>query len=597
MVRLDHITMEFSSGVLFDDISFLINDTDKIGLVGRNGAGKTTMLRLLAGELPPTAGQIVKDKGTKIGYLPQVLLLESTCSLVDEVMKVSPTGSDTTVMSSELAQFVALRDRILLGLGFLRDEFGRSCGEFSGGWRMRIELAKILLQQPSLLLLDEPTNFLDIESIQWLENFLKRNKSALLLVSHDKEFLNNVTNRTIELTLGRIYDYDVPYTKFLTLRAERREQQIRAYNNQQKKISDTEAFIERFRYKATKSIQVQSRIKMLNKLERLEVDEEDTSRLNLKFPPAPRSGDFPLIIDDLSVGYDTKPDVLCGVNMTLRRGDKVAFVGKNGEGKSTLVKCIMGQLVNSEGTLKVGHNVTIGYFAQNQASLLDGDKTVFDTINDVAVGIPTSRVCDILGAFMFGGEASEKYVRVLSGGERTRLAMIKLLLEPCNLLILDEPTNHLDIPSKDVLKKAIMDFNGTVICVSHDRDFLDGMVSKIYEFGHGTTREYLGGIHDFLKSKNISSFKELEVSTKVPTVPTRSSSETYQARKEAQALERKKQKQIAQIESEIAVLEQDQKAIEKVLEDVSQQTQENLQRYDHIKHEIEKKMYEWEILQ
>lgn len=597
MVRLDHITMEFSSGVLFDDISFLINDTDKIGLVGRNGAGKTTMLRLLAGELPPTAGQIVKDKGTKIGYLPQVLLLESTYSLVDEVMKVSPTGTDTTVMSSELAQFVALRDRILLGLGFLRDEFGRSCGEFSGGWRMRIELAKILLQQPSLLLLDEPTNFLDIESIQWLENFLKRNKSALLLVSHDKEFLNNVTNRTIELTLGRIYDYDVPYTKFLTLRAERREQQIRAYNNQQKKISDTEAFIERFRYKATKSIQVQSRIKMLNKLERLEVDEEDTSRLNLKFPPAPRSGDFPLIIDDLSVGYDTRPDVLCGVNMTLRRGDKVAFVGKNGEGKSTLVKCIMGQLVNSEGTLKVGHNVAIGYFAQNQASLLDGDKTVFDTINDVAVGIPTSRVCDILGAFMFGGEASEKYVRVLSGGERTRLAMIKLLLEPCNLLILDEPTNHLDIPSKDVLKKAIMDFNGTVICVSHDRDFLDGMVSKIYEFGHGTTREYLGGIHDFLKSKNISSFKELEVSTKAPTAPTRSSSETYQARKEAQALERKKQKQVAQIESEIAVLEQDQKAIEKVLEDVSQQTQENLQRYDHIKHEIEKKMYEWEILQ
>ena len=598
MLRLDHITVEFSSGVLYDDISFLVNDADKVGLVGRNGAGKTTMLRLIAGEIQPTSGTIVKDKGLKIGYLPQVLLLDSERSLQDEVMTVAPQRTQENFTADD-AQFVALMSRVLLGLGFTNADFERPCSEFSGGWRMRIELAKILLTKPDLLLLDEPTNFLDIESIEWLEGFLQKSKCAILLVCHDKEFLNNVTNRTVEITLGRIYDYDVPYSQYLTLRAERHEQQVRAYNNQQKKIADTEAFIERFRYKATKSVQVQSRIKMLNKLERLEVDLEDTSHLNLRFPPAPRSGDFPLIIDDLAVGYPTKPDVLMDVNITLKRGDKVAFVGKNGEGKSTLVKCIMNQLEYT-GMLKIGHNVSIGYFAQNQASLLDENLTVFDTIDRVAVGEASKKVRDILGAFMFGGEASDKYVKVLSGGERTRLAMIKLLLEPCNLLILDEPTNHLDIPSKEVLKKAIADFTGTVICVSHDRDFLDGIVSKIYEFGSGRVREYLGGIHDFLKHKNIKSFAELEKKPTTSATSTKPSNEAakndYQQQKAQQAQERKRKKQIEQLEQEIATLENEQKALEQKLATTENQTPENLQKYSHIQHEIEKKMYEWEIL-
>jgi ATP-binding cassette subfamily F protein 3 len=470
---------------------------------------------------------------------------------------------------------------------------------------MRIELAKSLLQHPDLLLLDEPTNHLDIESIQWLEEFLKNNSSALVLVSHDRAFLDNVTTRTIEITLGRIYDYNVPYTKFKVLRQERHEQQVRAYMNQQKMIQETEEFIERFRYKATKAVQVQSRIKQLEKIERLEVDIEDTSRLNLRFPPAPRSGDFPIMIEDLRKDFGEHM-VFQNATFTIRRGEKVAFVGKNGEGKTTLVRCIMGQL-DYMGTLKIGHNIKIGYFAQNQAALLDGELTVFQTIDNVAVGDIRTQIRNILGAFMFGGEASEKKVKVLSGGERSRLAMIRLLLEPCNLLILDEPTNHLDMQSKDVLKTALKEFNGTVICVSHDRDFLDGLVDKVYEFGGGKVKEHLGGIYDFLRNKRIDSLQELERKSKDPVTKKQdlkdsekgditSSKLDYAAQKAAAAARRKKEKQIAEIEDTIATLEQEQQALEILLADVAQQTTENFQRYEHIKHEMEKRLYEWEIL-
>ncbi|MGM9838240.1 MAG: ABC-F family ATP-binding cassette domain-containing protein [Paludibacteraceae bacterium] len=466
---------------------------------------------------------------------------------------------------------------------------------------MRIELAKILLRHPDLLLLDEPTNHLDIESIQWFEDFLRTSPSAIVLVSHDRKFIDNVTTRTIEITLGRIYDYNVNYSRFLTLRQERHEQQVRAYLNQQKMIQETEDFIERFRYKATKAVQVQSRIKQLEKIERIEVDIEDTSRLNLRFPPAPRSGDFPLIIEDLRKDFG-EHNVFHDVTFTIRRGEKVAFVGKNGEGKSTLVKCIMGQL-DYMGTLKVGHNVKIGYFAQNQAALLDENLTVFQTIDYVAVGDIRTKIRDILGAFMFGGEASEKKVKVLSGGERSRLAMIRLLLEPCNLLILDEPTNHLDMQSKDVLKAALQDFNGTVICVSHDRDFLDGLVSKVYEFGGGLVREHLGGIYDFLQSKRIDSLQELERknltsnSEAVKPQTATGGQLSYAAQKAEAAARRKKEKQIAETEAAIARLEAEQKALEETMaSDPAQQTPENFQRYEHIKREIEQKLYEWEIL-
>lgn len=462
---------------------------------------------------------------------------------------------------------------------------------------MRIELAKILLQHPDLLLLDEPTNHLDIESIQWLEEFLRNNGSALVLVSHDRAFLDNVTTRTIEITLGRIYDYNVPYTQFKVLRQERHEQQVRAYQNQQKMIQETEDFIERFRYKATKAVQVQSRIKQLEKLERLEVDIEDNSRLSLRFPPAPRSGDFPIIVEDLRKDFGEHM-VFQNANFTIRRGEKVAFVGKNGEGKTTLVRCIMGQL-DYMGMLKIGHNVKIGYFAQNQAALLDGELTVFQTIDNVAVGDIRTQIRNILGAFMFGGEASEKKVKVLSGGERSRLAMIRLLLEPCNLLILDEPTNHLDIQSKDVLKTALKEFNGTVICVSHDRDFLDGLVDKVYEFGGGKVREHLGGIYDFLRSKKIDSLQELERNrTAQTTQPSEATSAKldYAAQKAAAAARRKKEKQIADIEAAIEKLEQEQQELEALLADVAHQNAENFQRYDHIKREMEQRLYEWEIL-
>ena len=605
MLTLDHISMEFSSRPVLDDITFLINRKERIALVGKNGAGKTTLLRLIAGEYQPTSGRISRETDMTIGYLPQVMLFHDDRTLREEVMSIF-AGEDE-------ARFIAEMDRTIIGLGFERKDFERPCSEFSGGWRMRIELAKILLRHPDLLLLDEPTNHLDIESIQWLEDFLKTSPSAVLLVSHDRAFIDNVCNRTIEITLGRIYDYNVNYSRFVELRKERHEQQVRAYQNQQKMIQDTEEFIERFRYKATKAVQVQSRIKQLEKLDRLEVDLEDTSRLNLRFPPAPRSGDFPLIVEDLRKDFPTTNDqlqttknVFHDVTFTIRRGEKVAFVGKNGEGKTTLVRCIMGQL-DYLGTLKIGHNVKIGYFAQNQAALLDENLSVFETIDYVAVGDIRTKIRDILGAFMFGGEASEKKVKVLSGGERSRLAMIRLLLEPCNLLILDEPTNHLDMPSKDVLKAALQDFNGTVICVSHDRDFLNGLVSKVYEFGGGRVREHLGGIYDFLRAKKIDSLQELEKSNspKDGLTAKRSNSEAvqqrsglldYAAQKAAAAEKRKKEKQIAEVETAIAQLEARQAEMEQLLSLPENQTQENFQRYETIKHQIEQKLYEWEIL-
>ena len=596
MISIEHLSIEFSSRPILDDITFLINPRDRIALVGKNGAGKTTLLRLLAGAETPTSGRISKMGDITIGYLPQVMMHVDGKTLREDVLSV--IGNRGSEIGDE-ARFIAEMDRTIIGLGFERKDFDRPCSEFSGGWRMRIELAKILLQHPDLLLLDEPTNHLDIESIQWLEEFLKTNSSALVLVSHDRAFLDNVTTRTIEITLGRIYDYNVPYTQFKVLRQERHEQQVRAYLNQQKMIQETEEFIERFRYKATKAVQVQSRIKQLEKLERLEVDIEDNSRLSLRFPPAPRSGDFPVIVEDLRKDFGEHM-VFQNATFTIRRGEKVAFVGKNGEGKTTLVRCIMGQL-DYMGTLKIGHNVKIGYFAQNQAALLDGELTVFQTIDNVAVGDIRTQIRNILGAFMFGGEASEKKVKVLSGGERSRLAMIRLLLEPCNLLILDEPTNHLDMQSKDVLKAALKEFNGTVICVSHDRDFLDGLVDKVYEFGGGKVKEYLGGIYDFLRSKKIDSLQELERKNQEAKVDDARGDVTsakldYAAQKAAAAARRKKEKQIADVETAIAKLEQEQQELEILLADVTHQTTENFQRYDHIKREMEQRLYEWEIL-
>ncbi len=532
MVSIQNLSVEFSAKTLFDNISYVINKRDKIALVGKNGAGKSTMLKIIAGLQMPTSGNVSMPADISVGYLPQQMQLNDTLTVIQEVRKAFAhidemhkqldninkaleTRSDYESESYQdlIDRMTSLTDRIslevtenqdaeiektLIGLGFKRDDFNRQTSEFSGGWRMRIELAKLLLVRPDVLLLDEPTNHLDIESIQWLEQFLSTKANAVVLVSHDRAFIDNVTNRTIEISLGKIYDYAVNYSKFVELRKERIEQQMRAYQNQQKQISDTEDFIERFRYKATKSVQVQSRIKQLAKIERIEVDEVDTSHLNLKFPPAPRSGDYPVIAENVEKKYGNHV-VFSNANLTIKRGEKVAFVGKNGEGKSTLVKCIMGE-IPFEGNLKIGHNVKIGYFAQNQAQLLDEDISVFDTIDRVAVGDIRTKIRDILGAFMFGGEDSDKKVKVLSGGEKTRLAMIRLLLEPVNLLILDEPTNHLDMKTKDILKQAIKDFNGTVIVVSHDREFLDGLVEKVYEFGGGKIRECLGGIYEFLEN-------------------------------------------------------------------------------------------------
>jgi len=534
--------VEFGATPLFQDVSYVINDKDRIALVGKNGAGKSTMLKIIAGLQQPTSGTVAVSGGSTIGYLPQVMVLSDEHTVREEAEQafshISQMQERLDRMNQELADrtdydsesymalvekftheserfqmmggmnYQAELERTLMGLGFAREDFDRPTREFSGGWRMRIELAKLLLRRPDVLLLDEPTNHLDIESIQWLENFLATKANAVVLVSHDRAFINNVTNRTLEISCGRVFDYKVKYDEYVRLRAERREQQLRAYENQQKEIADIKEFIERFRYKPTKAVQVQSRIKQLEKMVPIEVDEVDNSALRLKFPPALRSGDYPLICEGVRKAYGEHV-VFHDVDLTIKRGEKVAFVGKNGEGKSTLVKCIMGE-IPFEGNLKLGHNVQIGYFAQNQAQLLDGELTVFDTIDRVAKGDIRLKIRDILGAFMFGGEASEKKVKVLSGGERSRLAMIKLLLEPVNFLILDEPTNHLDMRSKDVLKDAIRDFDGTVVVVSHDREFLDGLVSKVYEFGGGVVKEHLGGIYDFLQRKNIESLNDLQ---------------------------------------------------------------------------------------
>ena len=542
MVSVDGLTVEFGGTTLFKDISFVINDKDRIALMGKNGAGKSTLLKILAGVRQASRGSVSAPKDTTIAYLPQHLMTEDGRTVFEEASQafahLHKMEAEIEAINKQLAErtdyesdeYMALIEQVatmsekfyaidmthfeedvektLLGLGFERTDFNRQTSEFSGGWRMRIELAKMLLQNPDVLLLDEPTNHLDIESIGWLEDFLIQSGKAVVVISHDRKFVDNITTRTIEVTMGRIYDYKVNYSEYLRLRAERREQQMKQYEEQQKMIQETKDFIERFKGTYSKTFQVQSRVKMLEKLELVEVDEEDTSALRLKFPPSPRSGQYPVIMDGVGKAFGEKR-IFANVSLTIERGDKVAFVGRNGEGKSTLVKCIMGQLQN-EGKLELGHNVQIGYFAQNQASLLDGELTVFQTIDDVAKGEIRNKIRDLLGAFMFGGEDSTKKVKVLSGGERTRLAILKLLLEPVNLLILDEPTNHLDLKTKDVLKQALLDFDGTLIVVSHDRDFLDGLVSKVYEFGHGRVREHLCGIYEFLESKKMENLQELE---------------------------------------------------------------------------------------
>lgn len=592
MISVEGLRVEFGGFTLFDDVSFVVNKKDRIALVGKNGAGKSTMLKILAGLQSPTRGVVSIPKETTIGYLPQQMQLKDTRTVREEAElafdHIHDMEREINALNEQLAErtdyeseayhkiidkvthlseqfqmiggnnYHAELERTLLGLGFMREDFDRPTSEFSGGWRMRIELAKLLLRRPDVLLLDEPTNHLDIESIQWLENFIATRANAVILVSHDRAFIDNTTSRTIEIELGHIYDYKVKYSDYVTLRKERREQQLRAYENQQKKLADTEAFIERFRYKATKSTQVQSRIKQLEKIERIEVDEVDTAMLNLKFPPAPHSGSYPVIAEEVSKRYGDHL-VFEHVNLTIKRGEKVAFVGKNGEGKSTLVKCIMNE-IPFEGSLKLGHGVKIGYFAQNQAQLLDDNLTVFDTIDYVAQGDIRTKIRDILGAFMFGGEASEKKVAVLSGGERSRLAMIRLLLEPVNLLILDEPTNHLDMRSKDVLKNALKDFDGTVIVVSHDRDFLDGLVEKVYEFGNKRVVEHLGGIYDFLERKKMQNLQELEISNKKTNEPAESEGPTqnklsYEARKELNKAVKKQEKLIAELEKKIEELE------------------------------------------
>jgi len=635
MISVEQLTVEFGGSPLFDEISFLVNPKDKIALVGKNGAGKTTLLRIFAGKQLPTKGKIIIPKDFSIGYLPQHMIHNEGTTVMQEAEKafehITDLQAEIEHMNVELAErsdyesaeyhdlldrlthvnehlqivgngnFYAEIEKTLLGLGFLRSDFDRQCSEFSGGWRMRIELAKILLLRPQVLLLDEPTNHLDIESIQWLENFLTTSGSAILLVSHDRAFIDAVTNRTIEISLGKIYDYNVNYSKYIQLRVERHDQQVRAYENQQKMIADIEEFIARYRYQATKAIQVQSRVKQLEKLERLEVDMEDNSRLSLKFPPAPRSGSIPVEIEHLSKAYGNNI-ILDNIGMIINRGEKVAFVGKNGEGKSTLVKCIMSEIEYS-GILKLGHNIKIGYFAQNQASLLDENRTVFETIDYVAVGDIRTKIRDILGAFMFGGEASDKKVKVLSGGERSRLAMIRLLLEPVNLLILDEPTNHLDMRSKDVLKEAIKAFDGTVIVVSHDREFLDGLVTKVYEFGNKKVREHLGGIYEFLQYKKMDSLRDLEISNSLKAAvenKDKSVSEnklSYEARKEFSRKIKKAERAVEEAEKIVSGIETELAEMDKQLQ-LPEKASDNdyILLYQKKQRELEQKMYEWELL-
>lgn len=645
MISIQNLSVEFNCNPLFDNVSYVINKKDRIALVGKNGAGKSTMLKIIAGLQQPTHGTVALPKDIVVGYLPQQMVLADTKTLMEEVKEafnhIQALHDDIDAVNAELSartdyeseEYHRLIERLthlnemltmcgsenceaeaektLLGLGFVRGDFGRPTSEFSGGWRMRVELAKLLLRKPDVLLLDEPTNHLDIESIQWLENFLKTKANAVMLVSHDRAFIDNVTTRTIEISCGKIYDYNVNYSKFVELRKERVEQQMRAYMNQQKQIQDTEDFIERFRYKATKSVQVQSRIKQLEKIERIEVDEVDNSHINLKFPPAPRSGDYPVIAEGVTKSYGEHL-VFADVTFTIKRGEKVAFVGKNGEGKSTLVKCIMNE-IPFDGMLKIGHNVKIGYFAQNQAQLLDTEITVFDTIDRVAVGDIRTKIRDILGAFMFGGEASDKKVKVLSGGEKTRLAMIKMLLEPVNLLILDEPTNHLDMRTKDVLKAAINDFNGTVIVVSHDREFLDGLVEKVYEFGGGKVREHLGGIYDFLATKKMESLRELEMQggsveprpkpelSKSPTAEAKTEEQpksgklSYAEQKAREKVLRKAQKRVEESEQAIAGIEAEIKAIEELLSGGGQVDPDVYGRHAELQKKLENAMSVWEL--
>ena len=640
MISIEGLSVAFGGNTLFDNITYVINKKDRIALVGKNGAGKSTMLKIIAGLQAPTSGSVNMPKDLTVGYLPQQMNLSDTRTVMEEaeqafshifelqsrIERMNTELSERTDYESEYYQELIERvsnaneqlaligasnyqaeiEKTLIGLGFTREDFGRDTSEFSGGWRMRIELAKLLLRRPDVLLLDEPTNHLDIESIQWLENFLSTRANAVVLVSHDRAFLNNVTTRTIEITCGQIYDYKVKYDEFVVLRKERREQQLRAYENQQKQIQDTEDFIERFRYKATKAVQVQSRIKQLEKIDRIEVDEEDNSALRLKFPPASRSGNYPVICEDVRKAYGSHV-VFHDVNLTINRGEKVAFVGKNGEGKSTLVKCIMDE-IDFEGKLTIGHNVQIGYFAQNQAQMLDENLTVFDTIDRVATGDIRLKIRDILGAFMFGGEASDKKVKVLSGGERTRLAMIKLLLEPVNLLILDEPTNHLDMRSKDVLKEAIREFDGTVILVSHDRDFLDGLATKVYEFGGGLVKEHLGGIYEFLQKKKIDSLNELQKGAGLSASPTASAKgnepETvqpsenklsYEAQKELNKKIKKLERQVADCEASIEETESAIAIVEtKMATPEGASDMQLYERHQKLKQQLDGIVEEWE---
>ena len=634
MVSVEGLSVEFSAKPLFTDASFVVNDRDRIALVGKNGAGKSTLLKILCGMQQPTRGTVSIPSDTTIGYLPQVMILQDDTTVREEAQKafshVHEMKERIDHMNQELAErtdyeseeYLALVERFtqehdrymmmgadnceaeiertLMGLGFLRTDFERPTSEFSGGWRMRIELAKILLQKPDVLLLDEPTNHLDIESIQWLEQFLAQSAKAVVLVSHDRAFINNVSNRTLEISCGRIIDYKVKYDEYVVLRKERREQQLRAYENQQKEVADMKDFIERFRYKATKAVQVQQKIKQLEKIVPIEVDEVDNAAMHLKFPPCLRSGDYPIICEDVRKDYGAHT-VFDHVTLTIKRGEKVAFVGKNGEGKSTLVKCIMNE-IPFDGNLKIGHNIQIGYFAQNQAQLLDESLTVFQTIDYVAKGDIRLKINDILGAFMFGGEASDKKVKVLSGGERSRLAMIRLLLEPVNLLILDEPTNHLDMPSKDVLKEAIKAFDGTAIIVSHDREFLDGLITKVYEFGGGKVKEHLGGIYDFLQSRQIDDLSELQRTQNNQSTPSTQNIQNtpkinYAEHKEQQKRLRIAERAVEESERKINDMERRLKELDELLMNpVNASNMEYVTEYTIVKKALDEEVERWEKL-
>ena len=636
MLSVESLSVEFSARPLFSDVSFVVNAKDRIALVGKNGAGKSTMLKIMAGLQQPTSGNVAVQRNVTLGYLPQVMVLTDDCTVLEETEKafshVHSMQAEIERLGNELSErtdyetpeymelveifthkseyfqmiggmnYRAEMERTLQGLGFSISDFSRPTKEFSGGWRMRIELAKLLLQRPEVLLLDEPTNHLDIESIRWLEQFLQKSSGAVILVSHDRAFINNVTNRTLEISCGKVVDYKVAYNAFVKLRAERREQQLRAYENQQKEIADIKDFIERFRYKATKAVQVQSRIKQLERIVPIEVDEVDNSVLRLKFPPCMRSGDYPVICEQVRKDYG-EHCVFSKVDLTIKRGEKVAFVGKNGEGKSTLVKCIMQEIPHA-GSLKIGHNVSVGYYAQNQAQLLDENLTVFETIDYVARGEVRLKIRDILGAFMFGGEAADKKVKVLSGGERSRLAMIKLLLEPVNFLILDEPTNHLDLRTKDVLKEAILAFDGTVIVVSHDREFLDGLVSKVYEFGGGVVREHIGGIYDFLKKKDIESLEQISsslpkqsnVSTSISPSASIEGKLSYEQQKERAKLVKKAERRVKDAELEIERIESLIAEVEDKLATLEGATSMPLfEQHASLKKQLDKVVEEWEL--